>query len=363
MFRKTSISALAALAALGNFSLATAQGRKVASGEKQVTNSIGMKLTLIPSGTFMMGCGESEEQLGGFLDQTQGDLYTRQDDIDYDVSLLADERPQHQVRFSKPFYLGTYHVTRGQFQQFVRDTRFKTDAERGNNSWGKEWIESRWHSSNESPPTKPGAVGWDPGKKTFGYNESFSWSKTGFAQSDEHPVVNVSWNDAVAFCKWLSGKEGKNYRLPTEAEWEYACRAGTKTRFSFGDEPESLAKAGNVADAMLKAKLFADDPRRPALKASDGYVFTAPVGRFRPNSFGLYDMHGNAWQWCADWHAKDYYEKCPKDDPNGPASGNKRVLRGGSWLSPPVCARSAHRLYEAPDYRDDHTGFRVARTL
>jgi formylglycine-generating enzyme required for sulfatase activity len=167
----------------------------------------------------------------------------------------------------------------------------------------------------------------------------------------------------VAFCKWLSGKEGKNYRLPTEAEWEYTCRAGTKTRFSFGDEPESLAKAGNVADAMLKAKLFADDPRRPALKASDGYVFTAPGGRFKPNAFGLYDMHGNAWQWCADWHGIDYYEKCPADDPNGPASGTTRVLRGGSWLSPAVCARSAHRLSEAPDYRDDHTGFRVARTL
>ena len=145
-------------------------------------------------------------------------------------------------------------------------------------------------------------------------------------------MVNVSWNDAVAFCKWLSRKEGKTYRLPTEAEWEYACRAGTTTRYYSGDDPETLAKVGNVADAAVKAK-FPD--WKFTIKANDGYVFTAPVGKFKPNAFGLYDMHGNAWQWCADWYGPEYYAKSLADDPTGPASGNGRVLRGGSWYYRP----------------------------
>ena len=104
-------------------------------------------------------------------------------------------------------------------------------------------------------------------------------------------MLNVSWNDAVAFCEWLSRKEGRAYRLPTEAEWEYACRAGTTTRYYCGDDPERLAKVGNVGDATLR-KAIPDF--KFTIRASDGYVFTAPVGRFRPNAFGLYDMHGNA---------------------------------------------------------------------
>ena len=213
------------------------------------------------------------------------------------------------MRITKPFYLGTYHVTRGQFRQFVTDTGYKTDAEKGE---------------------KPGAWGWNPDKKEFGFNEKYSWRNAGFEQTDEHPVVNVSWNDAVEFCKWLSKKEGKTYRLPTEAEWEYACRAGTTTRYYSGDDPETLAKVGNVADAAAKAK-FPD--WKYTIKANDGYVFTAPVGKFKPNAFGLYDMHGNAWQWCADWYGAEYYATSPADDPTGPDSGYGRVLRGGSWAS------------------------------
>ena len=172
-------------------------------------------------------------------------------------------------------------------------------------------------------------------------------------------MVNVSWNDAVAFCKWLSRKEGKTYRLPTEAEWEYACRAGTTTRYYSGDDPETLAKVGNVADATAKAK-FPD--WKCTIKASDGYVFTAPVGSFKPNAFGLYDMHGNAWQWCSDWYGEDYYAKSPTDDPTGPDSGDDRVLRGGSWDGRPDFTRSADRDQEPPNYRGNIAGFRVART-
>ena len=175
--------------------------------------------------------------------------------------------------------------------------------------------------------------------------------------------MNVSWNDATAFCKWLSLKEGTTYRLPTEAEWEYACRAGTTTRYFSGDDPETLAKVGNVADATLKAKM-AD--WQFTIKASDGYVFTAPVGRFTPNSFGIYDMHGNAWQWCADRYGKKYYTVSPRNDPRGPDSGDSdtgdsRVLRGGAWNYWVVGTRSAKRDWNSEDYRSFITGFRVAK--
>ena len=144
----------------------------------------------------------------------------------------------------------------------------------------------------------------------------------------------------MAFCQWLSRKEGKTYRLPTEAEWEYACRAGTTTRYYSGDDPETLAKVGNVADATAKAKF---PGWQFTIKASDGYVFTSPVGSFRPNAFGLYDMHGNACQWCADWYGEEYYAASPVDDPTGPDSGDVRVLRGGSWVLGPYVTCSAGR--------------------
>jgi formylglycine-generating enzyme required for sulfatase activity len=278
-----------------------------------------------------MGSGESVEAMVAFFNKTYGENLAKAGDFE-------EEHPQHRVRITKPFYLGAYHVTRGQFRQFVADAGYKTDAEIGK---------------------PPGAWGWDPDKKDFDFNAKYSWRNVGFEQSDEHPVVNVSWNDAMAFCRWLSFKEGKTYRLPTEAEWEYACRAGTTTRYYSGDDPETLAKVGNVADATYRAK-FPDE--KHSIKASDGYVFTAPVGKFKPNSFGLYDMHGNAWQWCADRYGAEYYAKSPADDPTGPDSGDRRVLRGGSWVNRPGSARSANRGRNSPYNRGYGAGFRVART-
>ena len=335
MFRQALTVALVVLTAVGSFRLATAQESKEVGG-KQITVDLGggvkLKMVLIPAGEFKMGSGELAEATAAFFNKTYGEELLNAD-------FFKDEHLQHRVRITKPFYLGAYHVTRGQFRQFVADTGYKTDAEKGVGF--------------------KGAFGWDPDKKAFDLNEKYSWRNAGFEQTDEHPVVNVSWNDAVAFCKWFSKKENKTYRLPTEAEWEYACRAGTTTRYYSGDDPETLAKVANVADAAAKAK-FPD--WKYTIKANDGCVFTAPAGKFKPNAFGLYDMHGNAWQWCADWRGAEYYAASPTDDPTGPDSGNGRVLRGGSWNYGPGDARSADRVGDAPDYRYNDAGFRVART-
>jgi len=194
------------------------------------------------------------------------------------------------------------------------------------------------------------------GKTRHRLDPEGSWRKVCFEQTDEHPVVGVSWNDATAFCEWLSRKEGKTYRLPTEAEWEYACRAGTTTQYWNGDDPEDLALIGNVADAKGKAQF----PDWMAIRGSDGYVYTAPVGKFRSNGFGLYDMHGNVRERCADWWAKGYYAVSPTEDPPGPETGSYRVVRGGSWLDGAGSCRAAAHGGHEPQDRFDLLGFRVA---
>ena len=283
----------------------------------------------------MMGSGEALEDLVAFFRKNYVE------DLSAADIGFADEHPQHRVRITRPFYMGTYHVTVGQFRKFVDETHYKTDAEKGE---------------------RRGAWGWGHnGRRRYAFDENLSWRNVGFPQTDEHPVVCVSWNDALAFCKWLSEKEGYTYRLPTEAEWEYSCRAGTTTRYYSGDDPEMLAKVANIADAAFKAKDL-PDWFGGTIRANDGYVFTAPVGRFAPNAFGLYDMHGNATQWCADWHDSGYYARSPKDDPVGPATGHLRVIRGGSWRDGPVNARSASRDGGCQDVPGFDHGFRVART-
>jgi formylglycine-generating enzyme required for sulfatase activity len=318
---------------LGSLTVAIASDPKEA---KEITADLGkgvnLKMVLVPSGEFKMGGDESAEAVAAFFDKNYGEARLR-------AYGCTNEHPQHLVRITRPFYLGVYDVTRGQFRQFVADTGYKTDAEKGENQ---------------------GAYGWNPDKNDLEFSKKYSWRNAGFEQTDEHPVINVSWNDATAFCQWLSRKGGKTYRLPTEAEWEYACRAGTTTRYYFGDDPETLAKVGNVADATLKAKI---PDQINTLKASDGYVFTSPVGSFKPNAFGLYDMHGNAQQWCSDWF-DNYNYVSGASDPTGPDRGvaGIRVLRGGSWIAGPDFARSAARHGYSPGYRLTDIGFRVART-
>ncbi len=312
-------------------------GREFA--KNQFTNEIGMTLVRVPAGRFFMGSSEEEikkvKEAGGNV---------------------ADEGPRREVEISKPFFLGTHEVTRGQFRRFVKEGN-KTEAEKdGRGGWGYD-----------------AATG-----KLEGYEPKYNWENTGFPYEDDHPVVNVSWKDAAAFCNWLSKKEGRQtcytqtgrdgqdwhcefgangYRLPTEAEWEYACRAGTTTLYPGGDDPEKLAEFGNVGDGTLK-KTF---PDRTTIRADDGYAFTAPVGRFKPNRFGLYDMHGNVWEWCWDWYSDKYYAaKDNVKDPDGPVEGTDCVLRGGSWLDPPWACRAAVRSRFVQAGRDHLVGFRVA---
>jgi formylglycine-generating enzyme required for sulfatase activity len=274
------------------------------------TNSIGIKLALVPAGEFLMGSPGA------------------------DGSPANDEQPQHRVRITRPFYLGVTEVTRGQFRRFVVDAGYRTEAERD----GK------------------GGLSWNVGTGKLEQDPKYTWRSPGFEQTDEHPVVNVSWNDAAAFCGWLSRREGAMYRLPTEAEWEFACRAGTTTRYSCGDDPEGLAAVGNIADGTAKARY----PNWTTIAAWDGFLYTAPVGRFKPNAWGLFDMHGNASEWCADGFAADYYKRSPADDPPGPDGSPFRMIRGGGWDTEPGLARLANRPRFVPGYRTSGLGFRLA---
>ena len=245
------------------------------------TNTIGMRLVLIQPGEFMMGSPDS------------------------DADAQENEKPQHRVRITKPFYLGACHVTVGQFRKFVTDTGYKTDNE-------KSVSASIWRDI--------------------------------FKFTDEHPAGNVSWNDAVAFCKWLSDKEGNTYRLPTEAEWEYACRAGSTTRYCFGDDEKLL---GEYAWFHLN---------------SNSPPHTHPVGQRKPNAWGLYDMHGSVEEWCADWYEEHFYNASPKDDPTGPSSASAHVQRGGHYYLTAAEVRSAHREFNRPNFAVmPCCGFRVVR--
>jgi formylglycine-generating enzyme required for sulfatase activity len=165
-------------------------------------------------------------------------------------------------------------------------------------------------------------------------------------------VVDVSWDDVQEFCTWLSRTDGKTYRLPTEAEWEYACRAGTTTAWYNGDTLADVVQIGNSADKSAKAKFSV----WRTTSASDGFVYTSPVGQFRPNNFGLYDTIGNVLEWCSDFFDSRYYQNSPDADPTGPRGGKRHVARGGAFTS---IGEAASRIDLATNHRAPDVGFRV----
>jgi formylglycine-generating enzyme required for sulfatase activity len=262
------------------------------------------ELVAVPSGNFTMGAAASEGN--------------------------SSERPGHAVAIARPFALGKFAVTRGEFAAFVNATGHKMEG--GCNLYTTKW-EIQQDRSWRSPPV--------------------------FQQEDSHPVVCVSWGDAHAFVAWLSQQTGKPYRLPTEAEWEHAERAGTTTRFHFGSEEAEFCRFGNAADQTAKKS----HPSWPVLPCSDGYVHTAPVGSFLPNQFGLYDMIGNARQWVEDCYHESY-DSAPSDGSAWTEADCKRhVIRGAAWTTFPEALRSSLRSWGGVNFRCFNAGFRVARTL
>jgi sulfatase modifying factor 1 len=247
-----------------------------------LTNNIGIKLKLIPAGEYLMGSGKSAAETARLFD-TKAEYY-------------ENEHPQHSVKISKPFYLQTTEVTQGQWESVMRTAPWK----------GEEFVK----------------------------------------EGSDYAASYVSWDDATEYCRKLSQKEGHRYRLPTEVEWEYACRAGSTTIHSFDDD------AGRLGEYAWFSKNSYD--------ADEKYAHR--VGLKKPNAWGLFDMHGNVYEWCQDWFGEDYYGKSPKADPQGPPSGSSRVLRGGSWHSSALFARSAYRD-GGTTFRRLYYGFRVVCEL
>jgi formylglycine-generating enzyme required for sulfatase activity len=272
-----------------------------------------MKLVLIPPGEFEMG--STQEEVAQLVIEAKQNNYA-----EWYAPVVPMQAPRHRVRLTKPFYLGACEVTAGAFRRFVDDTGYKTDAEKdGKGGFGDD-MKGHWVQKPE-----------------------FVWRNPDFTPTDMHPVVHVSWNDATAFCQWLGRTDGKGYRLATDAEWEYACRAGSAGRFSFGDDATRLGEyAWHFGNAGQRVH---------------------PVGEKQPNAWGLHDMHGSVREWCADWFAPDYYAKSPSEDPVGPDSGEWRVIRGNVWNDIPNLFRCAYRQCNAPQYRDVNIGFRVAWTI
>ncbi len=260
------------------------------------------EMVVVPAGSFMMGSPSSEKGRYDF------------------------EGPVHSVTIAEPFAVGVYEVTRGEFARFVSAT-------------GHDPVSSCWT--------------WESGE--WESRSGRNWRSPGFSQTDRDPVVCVSWDDARAYVAWLSEKTGEEYRLLSEAEWEYAARAGTTTRYSWGESASGQCRYADGPDGSTGFHWAAG--------CDDGYARTAPVGSFKANGWGLHDVHGNVWEWVEDcWNGS--YAGAPSDGRAwGSGDCGRRVLRGGSWGDDPRYLRSANRGRYDTGARTDNYGFRVARTL
>lgn len=248
----------------------------------------GLKYVWIPPGTFQMGCSPG------------------------DSKCFDEEKPSHQVRISKGFWMGQTEVTVGAYKRFKRST-------------------------GKSMPHEP---------KLLGRPLNTGWN------NEAMPIVNASWEDAQGYCGWMGG------RLPTEAEWEFAARGGS-AEARYGPIDEIAWDADNSGHERLDStRLITKDNKNYPERFRDNGNRMHAVGQKRPNGFGLFDMLGNAWEWVNDWYAGDYYQNSPSEDPPGPPSGQYRVLRGGSWLDPPWNSRVSYRGGSQPDFGYIHHGFR-----
>jgi formylglycine-generating enzyme required for sulfatase activity/tetratricopeptide (TPR) repeat protein len=274
-------------------------------------NSLSMEFVLIPAGRFTMGNNDSPDATAKF--------YSRNGFAEI-AGVTSNEGPAHEVTLTRPFFMGTTEVTRGQFRAFVEASGYKTDAE-------KDGLGSGAFNPTNSFSTISNKQTW------WNYSDDITFRLMD-QLTDEHPIAVVSWNDAMAFCAWLSRKEGVKYRLPTEAEWEYACRAGTTTRTWTGDDPAALSGSANVPDETFREQYERGGYRKltyESLKVRDGYAGPAPVGEFAPNPWGLFDMQGNVWELCLDGYRSDAYSRGPFTDPLI-EPGELHPTRGGCFM-------------------------------
>lgn len=269
------------------------------------------KMVSIPSGSFRMGC-----QAG-------------------DRECTAEEKPVHTVRLNG-FKLAATEVSNAQFRAFVEDSNFKTEAERKGNEKESCFV-----------------------RQSFGrwkWRSGFTWKKSGLGDKGHYPVVCVSWNDAQAYARWLKEKTGRNYRLPSEAEWAYAARGKSTSRYYFGDKTSKLCSYGNGADDTPLPHRYKWNGGAPC---RDNAWSTAPVGTYKGTWKGLKDMHGNVAEWTEDYHHENY-SGAPSDGTAWLTSGNsRRVLRGGSWRGSPASLRTTSRSWGGSAFRSDYVGFRV----
>lgn len=276
-------------------------------------------MVVIPAGTYMKGSPQDEP--GRFDDSRNHD----EDDLE------GPGGSQVEVSVSG-FALGAFEITNGEFQAFVEETGYEMPG----GCWAHLHGDGTWNRYPEA-----------------------TWNHLGRPFDEAQPASCIDWHAANAYTRWLSLSTGAPYRLPTESEFEHALRAGSTTRYHFGDDQEALCRYGNVTDAALNATY----PAAPTLQCDDGYAYAAPVGQFEPNAFGVYDMTGNVFEWLADCYEPSYA--------NAPTDGSAlvadpceaRSLRGGSWGYLLSSLRSADRSDDPPDALFDGVGFRVARDL
>jgi len=264
-------------------------------------------MVVVPAGTFAMGSAVSSA-------------------IDAD----SDERPQHRVAIKTALAVSRTEITRGDYRRFVTATGYAGGA---------------------------ACIVWN-GKADV-LEEGRDWRNAGYAQTDLHPVVCVSWDDAKAYVAWLATTSGQRYRLPSEAEWEYAARGGTTSAHFWGDSVDAGCDYANAADLTAR-DVF---PDWQVMNCRDGFVRTAPVARFKANGFGLYDTAGNVWEWVEDCD-HDSYVGAPADgSPWGADANCRRMFRGASWHYFATSMRSANRHRDTATVRYFSIGFRVAREL